>query len=762
MENKEIGSQSTGSLLNQIKVLKDQVKKLTAGELHQYDLQLKLDSQLKTQEEIIKLGQKIQTLHSEKEIAELVTHALVESFEYEKALMLLLDESSGGLSLTGMDGYYEGQEYEHIESYFGDLAGMFENNGISGTIVQQELPVSVMGMDSRVLILCRVGQGDILGAIVFGNSRENISYHRAIEQEDFTLFETIQRITSTALENVLLYRQLNLEREGLRRARDNLRNLNDELEQIVQERTSELAESREEYRMLYLESERTSRKYRTLLDFTADPIVVYDNRGLPIYVNPAFVRVFGWESDDVQGRSIDFIPPGGEKDAESLDDLVARGDKISNYETKRLTKDGREMDVSISAAAHFDEKGAYAGSIYHLRDITEMKRIEGNLIRIQKLESIGLLAGGIAHDFNNILSGILMNTQMAQLKADRGDDISGSLKGIEKSTERAVKLTQQLLTFAKGGSPVKKIASIDKFTREVIEFVLHGSNLKCEFDVGDNLWAVEIDDGQMNQVIYNLIINAQQTMPDGGTIRIGMENVTLDEMPEGNKTQKAREDKFVRISIQDTGEGIPEKNLCKIFDPYFSTKDTGTGLGLATTYSIISKHNGYITVDSKVGVGSTFTIYLPASTKTLPHSDYKEEQGCPHEGKGSVLVMDDEEIIRDLLCEMIVGMGYRAEKAGHGHEALEMHMKAKHEGQPYDIVIMDLTIPGGMGGRETIAEIRKTDPDIRAIVSSGYSNDPIMADYKKYGFDGVLKKPFKIEDLQNMLNEISGITDSSK
>ena len=241
-----------------------------------------------------------------------------------------------------------------------------------------------------------------------------------------------------------------------------------------------------------------------------------------------------------------------------------------------------------------------------------------------------------------------------------------------------------------------------------------------------------------------------------------MHNVTRDEMPQESKVQRSGGDKFVRISIKDTGEGIPEKNLFKIFDPYFSTKDTGTGLGLATTYSIISKHNGYITVDSNVGVGSTFTIYLPASTKTLSHCDHKEEQGCPHEGKGSVLVMDDEEIIRDLLCEMIVGMGYRAEKARHGHEALERHRKAKHEGQPYDIVIMDLTIPGGMGGRETIAEIRKTDPDIRAIVSSGYSNDPIMADYKSYGFDGVLKKPFRIEDLQDILNEISERTDSSE
>nr|HOO47727.1 response regulator [Deltaproteobacteria bacterium] len=463
-----------------------------------------------------------------------------------------------------------------------------------------------------------------------------------------------------------------------------------------------------------------------------------------------------------QGEAVKFIPSGCEREAEKLDDMVARGDKISNYETKRLTKDGRILDVSISAAAHFDEKGEYAGSIFHLRDITEMKRIEANLIRIQKLESIGLLAGGIAHDFNNILSGILMNTQMAKLKAERGDDISVSLQGIEKSTERAVKLTHQLLTFAKGGSPVKKIASIEKFVREVIDFVLHGSNLKCVFDVGENLWAVEIDDGQMNQVIYNLIINAQQSMPGGGIIQVGMHNVTRDEMPQDSKAQRSGEDKFVRISIKDTGEGIPEENLFKIFDPYFSTKDTGTGLGLATTYSIISKHNGYITVDSNVGVGSTFTIYLPASTKTLSHCDHKEEQGCPHEGKGSVLIMDDEEIIRDLLCEMIVGMGYRAEKARHGHEALERHRKAKHEGQPYDIVIMDLTIPGGMGGRETIAEIRKTDPDIRAIVSSGYSNDPIMADYKSYGFDGVLKKPFRIEDLQDILNEISEITDSSE
>ncbi|MFH2066866.1 MAG: ATP-binding protein [Pseudomonadota bacterium] len=750
----EINSRSTEELLSRIEVLKDQVKKLSAGELHQYNLQMKLDFQLKTQEEIINLGHRIQTVHNEKEIAVLVAQSLVECFEYEKSVFCLWDETLRKFSLAGMEGYYEAPEPAIIRDLLLDLLEIVKKDEIQDIIIEQNMPKPVMAMDKRVLICCRLGKGKILGIIVFGNSRGKSAYHRSIEDQDHPLWKTIQRMAASALENALLYKQLDWERQELRQAHDNLRNLNDELEEIVQARTAELAKSREEYRRLYLESVRTSERYRTLLDSSADPIVVYDNRGLPVYLNQAFANVFGWKFDEVNGRSIDFVPQSSAKDADELQTLVMKGSKISNFETKRLTKDNRIRDVSISAAAHFDEQGDFAGSIFHIRDITNRKKMEEELLKIRKLESVGMLAGGLAHDFNNILSGILMNAQMAGLTAIEGKDTTRFLKSIESATERAAKLTQQLLTFARGGVPVKKATPIEEFIREAVEFVLQGSKVKCEYNIGKDLPVVEIDEGQMNQVIYNLIANAQQAMPNGGIIRIDLEHISLDEGDENRFLQTFPGKEFIRISIQDTGIGIAEDNMSKIFDPYFTTKEKGSGLGLAITYSIINKHNGYLAVESKEGAGSIFTIYLPSLRTISADIGFEPKQeNLPMKG-GFILVMDDEETIRELLHEMLNHMGYRADLAKDGVEAIDLYVKAEKAGNPYDVVIMDLTIPGGMGGKEAIEALRKLAPNVKAIVSSGYSNDPVMAEYQKYGFNGVLKKPYQMGELKNLLLSI--------
>ncbi|MGV8056958.1 MAG: ATP-binding protein [Smithellaceae bacterium] len=744
--------QSVADLLGQIDFLKDQVKKLTARELQQYKLQEKLDFQLKTQEEIVKLGHKIQMVRDENEIAAIVTETLVEGFEYEKAIFCLRDETSRKLTLTGMEGYYgETDEAVIRQCLSDDLMAVIEDGSEDNIIVQDEAPASVLKMDKRVVLVYRSKEGIIKHLLVFGNSRDKSSCYRPISGQDRILWETIWRMTSAALENAHLNKQLNKEQEDLRKAHDNLAKLNDELERIVQKRTAELARSREEYRLLYLEAERTSTKFRSLIDSTADPIIVYDDKDTSVYVNPAFVRIFGWKFAELKDEKINFVPQGKEKEAAEIMDLITQKKEISNLETKRKTKDGRTRDVSISAAANFDEKGRYAGCVFQLRDITERKLLEAEILKMHKLESIGLLAGGIAHDFNNILAAILMNTQMALMNIGNPAEAAVFLGGVEVATERAAKLARQLLTFAKGGAPVKKSTSIEKFIREIVEFILRGSNVKCEFDVREVIWPVEIDEGQMNQVIQNLIINAQQSMPHGGIIRISLNNITPDGKLETGALRAYQDMDFVMISIRDTGVGIPQENLGKIFDPYFTTKGKNTGIGLSTAYSIITRHNGHIRVESTEGIGSTFTIYLPAAKEVTPDIKPESTPQKIYTRGDFVLVMDDEQMIRELMTAMLQNMGYEVAQAQDGREAIDLYAKAMQAGKPHDLVIMDLTIPGGMGGKETITELMAINRDIKAVVSSGYSNDPIMADYKKYGFCGVLKKPFTINELKTIL-----------
>ena len=381
---------------------------------------------------------------------------------------------------------------------------------------------------------------------------------------------------------------------------------------------------------------------------------------------------------------------------------------------------------------------------------TEMKertKAEDELIKARRLESIGLLAGGIAHDFNNLLTAIVGNISLAKMTVPPESKVFGRLIEAEKASMRARDLTQQLLTFAKGGAPIKKTVSIAELLIDSASFALSGSNVKCSFDLPSDLWPADIDEGQISQVINNLIINADHAMTGGGLISVRAENLVIgdvDSMPlnAGN---------YIKISVEDHGSGIPEDLLPKIFDPYFTTKPKGTGLGLTTCYSIIKRHDGLITAESQLDKGSTFYIYLPASVGNVS-ADKRTAKGALR-GKGRVLVMDDEEIIREVTGEMLAHLGYEVDYAADGSKAIEMYTKAKSEGHPFDAVIIDLTIPGGMGGKETIQKLTEIEPGIRALVSSGYSHGPIMAEYRKFGFCGVVAKPYRVEDLARSVHE---------
>jgi signal transduction histidine kinase/DNA-binding response OmpR family regulator len=379
------------------------------------------------------------------------------------------------------------------------------------------------------------------------------------------------------------------------------------------------------------------------------------------------------------------------------------------------------------------------------QEMAERKRAEEELLKAQKLESLGILAGGIAHDFNNILTSILSNISLARMYADPQNSNYKKLVAAEKASLRARDLTQQLLAFSKSGMPVKKIASIVELLRDSADFALMGSNVKLDYSIPPDLWSVDVDEAQISQVISNLIINADQAMPEGGTvlISVGNEDVREGEVP------PLKAGKYVRLSIRDEGIGIPDKHLTRIFDPYFTTKKGGSGLGLASTYSIIRNHEGHISVESELGTGTTFSIYLPASMQ-LARKTAESTEEVIH-GRGDILVMDDDPDIRESVGEVLKFLGYSAHFAEDGEEAVKLYSNATEEDGSFDAVIMDLTIPGGMGGIEALSRLRRINPSVKVVVSSGYSNDPIMSDYRRYGFNGVINKPYRVEDLSKVL-----------
>jgi PAS domain S-box-containing protein len=415
-------------------------------------------------------------------------------------------------------------------------------------------------------------------------------------------------------------------------------------------------------------------------------------------------------------------------------------------ETWLVGRNGATCLVEGCCAPVHDAESQVVGTVLVIRDITVRQRFEQELERASRLESIGILAGGIAHDFNNILTAIMGNITLALLDAGGLATVERYLQEAERATLRARDLTQQLLTFAKGGDPVRSAVLLPEIIREVAEFALHGSRVKCEFDLPAGLWPANADQGQLGQVVQNLVINAVQAMPEGGSIRISAVNETV-----GLETKRPfHPGDYVHISVADSGTGVKPEHLVRIFDPYFTTKQHGSGLGLTTVYSIIRKHQGHIEVESELGHGTTFHFWLPALREEEP-----EREEVPGEAvaplKGRVLFMDDEEPIVAMASLLLRRMGMEVELARDGAEAVQKFSEAHTAGRPFDLVVMDLTVPGGIGGREAIEQLRQIDPNVRAIVSSGYSSDPVLANHRAYGFCGMVAKPYKVEDFARVL-----------
>ncbi len=484
-----------------------------------------------------------------------------------------------------------------------------------------------------------------------------------------------------------------------------------------------------------------------------DGVIATDTEGRVVFVNRVAELLTGWPEAEARNRALaQVLPLVDQKSREAIDDPVTRvlenASIISLPENVSLVRrDGSERAIDDACAPVLDDEGAVTGVVIVFRDTTDKQRMEADLLNEQKLDSIGILAGGIAHDFNNLLTAIAGNITLSKMLASSSqDELMDCLTEAEAACLRATELTHQLLTFAKGGGPVKRITSLGALLRETAPFALAGSNVRCEFSIPDDLWPVEVDPSQIGQVINNLIINAKQAMPNGGTIAVQARNSIV--WPE--HTPPSETGAYVQVSIRDQGIGIAKEHLQKIFVPYFTTKKTGTGLGLATSYSIIRNHHGYITVDSELGVGSVFHVYVPA---TEAQAEDRSRPELP-QGKGRLLLMDDEDMVRKVTSQMLRQLGYSVDGAADGVEVIELYRKAKEAGQGYDVVIMDLTIPGGMGGRECIDKLRLIDTEVKAIVTSGYSDDPVMADHERFGFVGVITKPWKIEALTDTLRDV--------
>jgi PAS domain S-box-containing protein len=504
-------------------------------------------------------------------------------------------------------------------------------------------------------------------------------------------------------------------------------------------------ENREQQALRALQS--SEQKYRQIVETANEGIWVLDRDFKTTFINRQMAALMGWTPEDMMGQPVTgFLFP--EDLADHQEKEAQRRQGLSGlYERRFRTRDGRELWTLVSGTPLLDDTGAFQGTLGMFMDITEHKRAEVERLKMDKLEALGLLAGGIAHDLNNVLMGILGNINLAT-GAGSIPEIETRLAAAEAACGQAQSLAQHLLTFAKGGTALKTPQNLRAIVLEAGKLAVCGSESRIEFSLPQGLSEVKVDRGQIHQVFSNLFINAVQAMPCGGKIRVRGKNVEVAEaaypgLAPGN---------YVAVAVADEGEGISPETLQRIFDPYFTTKQLGTGLGLATSYAIVSQHGGLIIVDSEPGRGTCFHLFLPAWEGVVQEDKPAEAMTFP--GHGPILVVDDDALVREVVSKMLRKLGYDPVIARDGQEALELYTQAQDSGQPFAAVILDLTIPGGMGGFEAAEILLARDPQARAVVSSGYADHPIMANYRQYGLQGAIAKPYKMSELSELLQRV--------
>jgi PAS domain S-box-containing protein len=493
-------------------------------------------------------------------------------------------------------------------------------------------------------------------------------------------------------------------------------------------------------------------RYRLLFERSPAGILQTDLEGRIVRTNQAFATMLGWhDGDELIGRSMVELTARPEE-ARLLLAEVGDRPEVHNRELEMLTRSGETVSALINAGRVADTEGTGELVEAIVIDITDCKRAEDDRRRLelelqqhQKLESLGVLAGGIAHDFNNMLMAMLSNISLAKRSVANPEEGVRRLTEAEEVCLRATSLTQQLLTFSKGGRPIRRIGSIRALVEEAAAFSTRGGNCALDCRSSSELWTAEVDEGQIVQVVQNLVINAVQSMPFGGTVTVTADNAHLT----AGDVSTLEAGRYIRIEVADTGSGIPESRLEKIFDPFFTTKKGGSGLGLATAFSIVRSHGGAIVVHSALGEGSKFTVYIPATDEPGVTPEPRSDE-APH-GSGRLLIMDDDESVRSAAAELLETIGYSVDTAADGAEAIALYPAAMSEGRPFSAVVLDLTVPEGVGGRETMARLVAIDPGVRAIVSSGYSTDPVMANFREHGFAGVAVKPYRLAELARTL-----------
>jgi PAS domain S-box-containing protein len=527
----------------------------------------------------------------------------------------------------------------------------------------------------------------------------------------------------------------------------------DHLEELVEDRTRELKREMAERSAAEHALRVNEERLRTIVDQSPMGIILWNTNFEVMKWNRAAEKIFGYPMAEAFGMHASrLLPKSMHPHIDKIwRKLITTQDGVRSH-NENLDKQGRIILCDWFNTPIFDPYGTLLGALSLVENVTERMRTEKELLKLEKLESTGILAGGIAHDFNNILTAILGNINLSLFDASLAKKTRELLVSAEKAAIRAKSLTQQLLTFAKGGEPIPESTSLAEIIEDSATFVLHGGNVSCRYLLPDDLWYAIVDRGQISQVIQNIVLNSRHAMPEGGSIVIRGANV----LPETDSFALLdREKKYIKITISDNGIGIPAGLLDKIFDPYFSTKQEGSGLGLAITLSIINKHHGHILVNSEQGKGTEFTIYLPAIDRPVDDNSI-EKDGKPAPARLRLLVMDDDETVRMVLQSMLELLGHQAILTSNGREAVSLYREQFDSSAPFDLVIVDLTIPGGMGGKETMDELRRTDPKVRVIVSSGYSNDPVMSSYRDHGFCAAVSKPYVLKELSTAIETALG------
>lgn len=498
-------------------------------------------------------------------------------------------------------------------------------------------------------------------------------------------------------------------------------------------------------------SGRNLRLFQHVLQSLNEGICVTDLENRLLFINAKFEDIFGYRAGGILGIPASRIFTDHEQ--LDIDDTPGPEFLTADQWTGEITtrrNDGTAFPANLSKTVIRDGQNTSMGYIYIVQDLTGSKKVEEELIRAEKLRGLSTLAGGIAHDFNNILTSVLGNLSLAKLYGDDPGKLQTILERTEQAARKATGLTTQLLTFSKGGEPIQRQVEVRDLLRGALEFALSGSNVNYRLQLAKNIYPVSIDPDQMNQAVQNIIINAMQAMPDGGTIIVTAENVIMDQT---NRVPGLAGRHYVRIRFTDQGVGIPEEALPRVFDPFYTTKASGSGLGLATTYSIVRRHKGAVSLESVPDDGTTVVMYLPAviTSEEKPVATAASLSGAP---RGRVLVMDDESSIREVCTEYLNYLGFETVEAEDGETACRIYKEAHQAGDPFDVVIIDMTIPGGMGGQEAIRELLQYDKTVRAIVSSGYSTSPVMANYREHGFLGMVSKPYQLQDLKRVLEQV--------